>query len=192
MMRAELNANSFKKWEPAIADLESSLALDAKQPQVRGLLAEYCNSLAWNLTKKFPSRAALDRALKLSARAVELTPGREIFLNTQGVVLYRLGRFVEAVTCLEKSLAAGGGKFDGFDLFFLSMAHYHLGHNEQARECRDRAVHWVEQQKNLAPDHAKELADFRAEAEAVLAGPTGELPDDVFHRPKSGDRTSAP
>ena len=32
----------------------------------------------------------------------------------------------------------------------------------------------------LTPDQLKELASFRTEAEAVLAGPPGELPADVF------------
>jgi hypothetical protein len=36
----------------------------------------------------------------------------------------------------------------------------------------------------LSGDQVKELAAFRAEAEAVLAGPTGELPDDVFEGPR--------
>jgi hypothetical protein len=31
---------------------------------------------------------------------------------------------------------------------------------------------------------AQELAAFRAEAEAVLAGPPGEFPDDIFEQPQ--------
>ena len=41
-------------------------------------------------------------------------------------------------------------------------------------------MRWLGEQKSLTEQYAKELAAFRAEAEAVLAGPAGELPDDVF------------
>jgi hypothetical protein len=41
-------------------------------------------------------------------------------------------------------------------------------------------VHWLGQQKRLSAQYAKELIVFRAEAEAILAGPAGELPVDVF------------
>ena len=63
------------------------------------------------------------------------------------------------------------------------MAHHLRGHREQARDCHDRAVRWLGEQKSLAAEYAAELARFRAEAEAVLAGPGGKLPADVFARP---------
>src|SRR5208282_557773 len=103
----------------------------------------------------------------------------EVSLNTRGVVLYRAGQHAEAVTTLDKSLKAGQGQFDGFDLFFLAMAHHRLGHREEARRCLDRAIEWMGHSGRLTGDQAKELASFRAEAESVLAGPTGELPDEV-------------
>ncbi len=61
-------------------------------------------------------------------------------LNTRGVVLYRAGQYADAVKVLGKSLEAGRGQFDGFDLFFLAMAQHRLGHREEARECLDRAI----------------------------------------------------
>jgi hypothetical protein len=88
------------------------------------------------------------------------------------------------VTTLEKSLKAGQGQFDGFDLFFQAMAHHRLGHRGEARRCLDRAIEWMGHPGPLTADQAKELAAFRAEAEAVLAGSLGELPDDVFDGPR--------
>jgi len=115
---------------------------------------------------------------------VELAPGQQVSLNTRGVVLYRAGQYAEAVTILDKSLKAGQGQFDGFDLFFLAMAHHRLGHREEARRCLDRAIEWMGHPGRLTGDQAKKLASFHAEAESVLAGPWGQLPDDVFHGPR--------
>jgi hypothetical protein len=82
---------------------------------------------------------------------------------------------------LEKSLAAGKGGSDGFDLFFLAMARYRLGRVAAARADFDRAVKWRRDHPNPAqPGWAEELDAFQAEARALLDGPSPELPADVF------------
>jgi len=112
-----------------------------------------------------------------------------VSLNTRGVVLFRAGKYADVVPTLEKSLEAGKGQYDGFDLFFLAMAHHRLGHRVDARRCLDRAIDWASHASSLRANETKELAAFRAEAEAVLAGPIGELPDDVFGPPQANDRS---
>ena len=101
-----------------------------------------------------------------------------------GVVQYRAGRYAEAIETLEQSLAAGQGHSDAWDLFFLAMAHHRLGHGEQGRACFERGLRWIHDQKALSDQHAKELAAFRAEAEAVLANSGALLPAQVFAEPK--------
>jgi hypothetical protein len=64
------------------------------------------------------------------------------------------------------------------------MAHHRLGHREQGRACFERSLRWIHDQKALSDQHAKELAAFRAEAEAVLADSDAVLPAQVFAGPK--------
>ena len=121
-----------------------------------------------------------ERALVLARQAVALAPDQSQYLNTLGVALYGVGRYSEAINVLERSARAGRREPDAFDLFFLAMAHHGLGHPGRALTCFDRAMHWRGRNKSLSPQHGRELTAVRAEAEAVLAGPDGDLPADVF------------
>ena len=150
------------------------------EPLVRDRLARCCNDLAWELANSPQPKCNLERALALIRRAMELDPDRSTFRNTLGVVQYRAGQYNEAIGTLEKNLAAGHGQSDAFDLFFLAMAHHRLGRRVAARSCFDRAMTWVREQKNLDKRHLDDLAAFRDEAEAALAGPPGDFPMDVF------------
>jgi hypothetical protein len=85
---------------------------------------------------------------------------------------------------LEQSLVAGNGQFDGFDLFFPRTALQHLGDRAEALAGFNRAARWFRDHPNLRPEYFTELASSRAEAELVSAFSAGELPDDVFDRPR--------
>ena len=162
--------------EPAHADREKA---GAPQPDDALL-----NVRAWILATGPIEERDPESAVMLARRAVELVPGQHDSLNTLGVALYRAGQYAQAVSFLERSLAAGKGESAALDLFFLAMAHHRLGlgHVSQARDCFDRAVRWWGEQKDLPAQHVAELTGFRAEAEAVLgpSRPIGELPADVF------------
>ncbi len=170
----------LKQYELAITDLEAALKLKPDLSSVRQSLALSCNNRAWELANSPEPRSGLARALKLVQRAVNLSPGEGVSLNTMGVVLYRLGRYNDAIATLERSRAAHQGQFDGFDLFFLAMAHHRLERREKARACYDLAVRWMGQPHTLDAQSTRDLAAFRAEAEAVFADPAGDLPEQVF------------
>ncbi len=170
----------LNQLDPAIVDLEAALALNPDQYLVREWLAKSCNGRAWELANGPEPRRELDRAVALGRRAADLVPGDAMSLNTLGVALYRSGRYDEAIDTLERSLAAGRGQTDAFDLFFLAMAHHRLGHRADARTHFDRALRWLGDHKALDERWAEALTGFRAEAEAVLARSAGELPEDVF------------
>ncbi len=95
-------------------------------------------------------------------------------------ILYRAGRYTEAIEALNRSRAAGSSGFPPYDLLFLAMAHHQQGRHQEAHSLFDQAVRWLAAQKSLPELRAKELAAFRAEAEAVLAGPLDDTPADVF------------
>jgi serine/threonine protein kinase/tetratricopeptide (TPR) repeat protein/WD40 repeat protein len=160
----ERRADSYEalgQKEKAAADQAEALKLAANDP---GRL----NDQAWHLATGPEKKRDPARALVLIQKAIEREPDNDVFLNTLGVVQYRNGQFAAAILSLEKSLTAGKGRSDGFDLFFLAMCHARLDEPAQAKDCFNRAVKWREAQKELPPRWAEELKTFRAEAEAAL------------------------
>jgi tetratricopeptide (TPR) repeat protein len=176
---------ALQRYALALDQLETALQADPETVRAISNLHPVVNNRAWELATSSGLRRDPALAARLAAFAVALSPEESISLNTLGVALYRAGDFTKAIENLERSLAAGHGQSDAFDLFFLAMAHHRLGHHEEAKRCFDRAVDWLREEKNLGAQHAHELAAFRAEAESVLAGPADEMPDDVFERPRS-------
>lgn len=130
------------------------------------------NDLAWRLVTGPPQTRNPRRALELMTELFAgTTPAEQAVLNTLGVVQYRNGLFNEAVGTLKKSLAAGHGQFDAFDLYFLAMAHAKLGETAKARDFFERAVKWHEaRRETLAPQYRQELDEFRSEATDLLGG----------------------
>jgi tetratricopeptide (TPR) repeat protein len=176
---------SLKRYALAIDHLEAAFGIDPSAVRAIPELHRMVNERARELATGPPSVRDPILASRLAAFAVALAPDDHTSLNTLGVAQYRAGQYAEAIANLEKSLAAGHGQLDAFDLFFLAMAHRRLGHRAEARACFDRAVRWVSEQKTLDPRHASEPAACRAEAESVLGLPASALPDDVFARPGS-------
>jgi tetratricopeptide (TPR) repeat protein len=147
-----------------IGDLEAALARKPDQPGIRTRLARLCNNYAWTLTAAPESNRNPQRALTLARRAVELAPNSALCINTLGAAQYRVGQYAEAIATLDRSLAAGHGAYDGYDLIFQAMAHWQLGHKPEAVACFHKSVKWME--KNRQGD--EELIRFRAEAAALL------------------------
>jgi serine/threonine protein kinase/WD40 repeat protein/tetratricopeptide (TPR) repeat protein len=172
----------LQRHDQALDQLEEAFRAEPAAVRAIAPLSQEMNNVAWKLaTGPAPERnAAL--AVRLARFSVALSPGEQVSLNTLGVALYRAGQYSEAVSYLERSLAVGKGGYDAFDLFFLAVAHHRLGHRAEARACFDRAVRWWDGHKNLEARYVGELTSFRAEAEALLSGATGELPANVFAR----------
>jgi hypothetical protein len=86
------------------------------------------------------------------------------------VAHYRARDWKAAVAALDKSMELRkGGK--AYDYLFLAMAHRKLGNRAEAGKWYDRAVTWLEKNRQALaknPEHAEELRRFRSEAEEVL------------------------
>jgi tetratricopeptide (TPR) repeat protein len=137
------------------------------------------NNEAWRLVTGPSEERNPAKALDLVRQALDREPGNRLYLNTLGVAEYRSGRYTEAIIALNKSLAGGGGDYDGFDLYFLAMCHLRLGDVDKARDSFDRAVNWHDKKVGLSAIHATELNEFRVEAKTTLESNQSPAPPPV-------------
>jgi tetratricopeptide (TPR) repeat protein len=145
------------------ADVRKAVELLPEDPSA-------ANNLAWRLVTGPEHLRDPVQALALAEKAVRLTPQQWMYHNTLGVVLYRLGRYAEAVKPLSASLAHAAAESAAYDLYFLAMCHHRLGDAAKAKDCFDRAVRWQPKAK-LSSEQVEELNAFRAEAAALLGAP---------------------
>ena len=94
-------------------------------------------------------------AVALAEKSVQSDPKSAMYLNTLGAVLYRAGRFDEALARLSEAAALvqrteRGEQFVARLPLVLSGhdAHHRLGHAEEAKQWLDKAVTWTD--KTLA------------------------------------------
>jgi superkiller protein 3 len=138
---AHINLGLFLLDQGRLAEAEAAWrkALDLEKS------APAHNRLAWTLAN-CPEAKLRDpgRAVALAERAVELEPEVGNYWNTLGVARYRAGDWKAAAEALEKStaLSKGGG---AIDWHFLAMAHWRLGHKDEARRCYDRVAELLDQ-----------------------------------------------
>jgi tetratricopeptide (TPR) repeat protein len=153
------------KFSEAIAISRQVFELSPKSPEAN-------NRFAWTLAS-CPDPKLCDplRAVELAKKAAEAEPKVANYWNTLGVAQYRAGQWQAAIESLEKSIELvagediqGGAAGESWNAFFLAMAHQRLGHRDEARQCYDQAVEWMEKYE---PNHM-ELLRFRAEAAELL------------------------
>jgi WD40 repeat protein/tetratricopeptide (TPR) repeat protein len=96
---------------------------------------------------------------------------RHDLLNTLGAVLFRGGRFEEAVARLTEGIHDSGGQGVFEDWVFLALAYHRMGHLAEARSYLER----IKQAKPFSSDiwQSLEQALLREEALATLEGGKG-------------------
>jgi Flp pilus assembly protein TadD len=119
------------------------------------------NNLAWNLaTCADPRYRDPPRAVAMAEKALELAPKMGPYWSTLAAAQYRAGQFEEAVQSLTKSIELRSGA-DCAELYFLAMALWQLGRQNEARR-------WFDEATQLRAEHQLDDAESaRLEAEAA-------------------------
>jgi WD40 repeat protein/tetratricopeptide (TPR) repeat protein len=163
LVRRAYGYDQIKDFTRCLSDLQLAVKLDPDNLQA-------CNDLAWLYATGPENLRDPEKAFAYAQRATDKGANKWEALNTLGVVLYRLGQYKQAIETLDRSLREGSSQAAPFDLYFLAMAHAHLGDDSKAKDCYDRAMKWIREHSNeVPPEWAADLESFRAEAEAVLA-----------------------
>lgn len=157
---------AVKRYDLALQQFEAAWEVDPESAHLN-------NNFAWFLaTCPDTQYANPQRAVQLALKAVELVPDEGTFWNTLGVCYYRAGQYTSSIESLERSTELFGNAGVGFNAMFLAMAHWRLGHREDALKKYDTALHWM--RENSVVD--EELTRFLQETAVVLQQPPPELP----------------
>src|SRR5262249_9147112 len=100
LIRRSYNYNQIKEFTRSLPDLQLALRLYPDNLQA-------CNNLAWLYVTGPENMRNPEAALPLAQKAVDKATNKGEFLNTLGVVLYRLGQYEQAIAILEQSLREG-------------------------------------------------------------------------------------
>jgi serine/threonine protein kinase/WD40 repeat protein len=157
----------LEDYDGALRDLENLLTLNPELVDCRGLFALLANNVSWHYVTTARGEGRGARLLPLAQKAVQLEPNNDMYRNTLGVVLYRLGKYQEAIDCLQQNVKSDGDSY-AFDGFFLAMAYHHLGNGAKARDWFEKSNAWFQRRKDLSAVWSQELTGFRAEAAELL------------------------
>ncbi len=148
-----------KQYEQALADWRKALELEPDSPNWRHNLA-LCL-----LNCPDPQFRDTARALELAKEAVKAFAQDAGAWSVLGQAHYRGGDYQGAVEALEKASELDYPR-KARNGFFLAMAHWKLGHKEQAHAVYQQAAAWMAE--NELPGAALPTSQFRAEAAEVL------------------------
>jgi WD40 repeat protein/serine/threonine protein kinase len=135
-------------------------------------IAAVANNLAWVCALGPDGLADYARLIDLAERVVRGARSDDVragSLNTLGAILYRAGRYQDAITRLNESIKLRGGSGSDLDWLFLAMAHHRLGETTRARTYLARVT-------PCPPEHAfsfdcLEIDVLYREAHAMLTEP---------------------
>jgi tetratricopeptide (TPR) repeat protein len=88
---------ALKNFNESDSLYEEALRLDPKNDLI-------LNNYSYSLSER---NIDLSRAMEMSKRAVDAKPGTGSYLDTYGWILYRLGRFSDALTYVKEAIAKG-------------------------------------------------------------------------------------
>jgi serine/threonine protein kinase/Flp pilus assembly protein TadD len=132
-----------QQWlEKGIAACDRAATLDPQLPEVAVARA-----------RLFYMQKNFDEAIRCAKLAIERKPDCDGAYNILGRVYFASGRFEEAADIVERALEANGDDYNVHIPYTLSLER--LGQMEVARHLRERHVHVLEQQLELAHDDVR-------------------------------------
>jgi serine/threonine-protein kinase len=171
----------LKKLDEAMACFRKAIQLD---PQFAGAHRNFpgahCN-LAWCLANASdPGRRDAKQALFHAERAVALNSKSSIAWQVLGWARYRSGDWKGCIAALQKSIQLQDNTHDRRQWYCLAMAHWQLGHKNEARNWYDKAVAWMNKHN---PNHEQLLRLRREAAELLGVLPSANLAPVVAPKP---------
>ena len=163
LLRAQAKIQTGQ-FDDAVKDYERSLQY--AKPD-----ANMCNILAWkSVGSGRPDGRIVEQAIKWAELATTLKPNIARYENTLGVAYYRAGRWEEAIEALERAEKLAPGKDYAHNMFFIAMAHWHLGDHVTSRRLYADSVKWM--LRNMPDDD--ELQQYLVESSELFASEDSE------------------
>ena len=144
------------------------------------------NFIAWACTLAPDALSDWVQAVAVAEKAAQSDPKSASYLNTWGAVLYRAGRFDDALSRLSEAEALvqpsseANNSPPAYTWFFLAMTQHCLGHAEEAKQWLDKAVAWTDKifaeadqgTTDLSWNRRLTLKLLREEAEGMIVADT--------------------
>jgi tetratricopeptide (TPR) repeat protein len=181
----QLHRDDIEGYRDTCARMLERLAVyeQARNPYPLKMIANIC-SLAPEAVADF------ERPLRWAEKALALDPKEQWSHEAPGRILYRAGRYEEAVRRLDEAVEILNRTGNAWHWLFLAMAHHHLGHTDEARAWLGKAEAWIDQELarpsgagggGLSWEPRLDLQILRREAAALIReGRPLYLPANVF------------
>ncbi|HNQ59835.1 MAG TPA: tetratricopeptide repeat protein [Bacteroidales bacterium] len=118
---AEVNSN-LQDYDKSDYYFELALQSDSSD-------ATLLNNYSYSLAER---KKDLEKALKMSEKALSINPKEPSYLDTYGWILYRLGRYDEAIVYLKKAVEKTDNTNDAVLWEHLGDAYYKIGNIDEA------------------------------------------------------------
>jgi WD40 repeat protein/tetratricopeptide (TPR) repeat protein len=196
--RGRFNA-VLERWEAAARDYSKAIELDpgqwewwqrtavlelaarqtkSYQQTCTAMVQRFANSkdpnsiyiVAWPCVLAPNAVADLSPVVGLAEKAVKAQPNNTDALKNLGRLLYRAGRYQEAIQRVHESITKRPTKkASAIDWLFLAMAHQKLGHTEEGKSCLAKAGEF-RKAKGIAWPQRLEFRILHREAERLVQG----------------------